>query len=153
MTSKESLLNKGHWQLLATGFSKGQPTPEAMEWFDLDWTSLTAEPEGVDYAEVDANGVPAMWITPWIAAQERVIFYCHGGGFVAGSIFTRRKLVAHLAKAIGCRALLFDYPYGREQKFPARLEWREGTGQRGCEANGRGLLQGSAGRLALFLRI
>ena len=33
------------------------------EWRDLveEWSQATAEPGGVDYSEVDAGGVPAMW--------------------------------------------------------------------------------------------
>jgi acetyl esterase/lipase len=51
-----------------------------------------------------------------------VIFYSHGGGFVGGSIYTHRKMVGHLAKAVGCRALIFDYPYAHQRKYPAQLD-------------------------------
>src|SRR5262249_121356 len=37
--------------------------------------------------------------------EDRVIFYSHGGGFVSGSIYTHRKMVGHLAKALGCLGL------------------------------------------------
>ena len=33
----------------------------------------------------------------------------HGGGYIGGSMFTHRKMFAHLAKAIGARALVVDY--------------------------------------------
>jgi acetyl esterase/lipase len=33
----------------------------------------------------------------------------HGGGYVSGSMFTHRKMFAHLAQAIGARALVVDY--------------------------------------------
>jgi acetyl esterase/lipase len=33
----------------------------------------------------------------------------HGGGFIAGSIYTHRKLYAHLAKGVGARALIVGY--------------------------------------------
>ena len=45
----------------------------------------------------------------------------HGGGFVSGSIYTHRKMIGHLAKAAGSRALLYDYPYAHQQKYPAQL--------------------------------
>ena len=67
------------------------------------WGDITTEPGGVDYLEVEADGVPAMWIEPHGAARDRVIVYLHGGGFVGGSLYTHRKLVAHLAKAAGVR--------------------------------------------------
>jgi acetyl esterase/lipase len=63
-----------------------------------------------------------MWIRPKGAVEDRVILYSHGGGFVAGSIYTHRKLVGHLAKAVGCRGLLFEFPYAHERKHPAQLE-------------------------------
>src|SRR5215831_12544672 len=102
-----------------------RPSEEAIEWNDIHWTPLTAEPRGIDYIEVDAYGVPAMWIRPKGAVEDRVIFYSHGGGFVSGSIYTHRKLVGHLAKASGCRGLLFDFPYAHERKHPAQLETAE----------------------------
>jgi acetyl esterase/lipase len=73
------------------------------------WDVLTAEPGGVDYVEVDAGGVPALWATPKGCAEDRVLLCIHGGGFISGSIYTHRKLYAHLAKAAGARALLAGY--------------------------------------------
>ncbi|WP_204061800.1 alpha/beta hydrolase, partial [Microbispora corallina] len=86
---------------------------------DRYWPGLTAEPGGVDYLEVEVNGLPAMWAVPKGAAEDRVVFGVHGGGYVSGSIYTHRKLFGHLAKAVGARALLIEY---REQPFPVPLE-------------------------------
>jgi acetyl esterase/lipase len=38
-----------------------------------------------------------------------VLLCFHGGGYIGGSMFTHRKMFAHLAKAIGARALVIDY--------------------------------------------
>src|SRR5262249_24531962 len=46
----------------------------------------------------------------------------NGGGFVTGSIFTYRKLFGHMAKAMGCRALTFEYRRAHEHKPPAQVE-------------------------------
>jgi epsilon-lactone hydrolase len=120
MASKQSLANREHWERAA---HNGQLAPDAaIEWNDIHWTTLTAEPREVDYAEVAAAGVPAMWIRPKGAADDRVILYSHGGGFVAGSMYTHRKMVGHLAKAVKCRGLLFEFPYAHERKHPAQLE-------------------------------
>jgi len=83
------------------------------------WGVLTAEPGGVDYLETDAGGVPAMWAVPKGCAEDRVLLCIHGGGFVSGSIFTHRKLFAHLAKAAGARALIVDYPLLPDGAYPA----------------------------------
>jgi monoterpene epsilon-lactone hydrolase len=38
---------------------------------DEAWGDLTAEPRGVDYLEIDAGGVPAMWLVPRGCAEDR----------------------------------------------------------------------------------
>ena len=123
MASTRSLANRQHLESAARNGPR--PPEEAIEWNDIHWTPLTAEPRGVDYIEVDADGVPAMWIRPKGAVEDRVIFYSHGGGFVSGSIYTHRKLVGHLAKASGCQGLLFEFPYVHQRKHPAQLETAE----------------------------
>jgi len=73
------------------------------------WDVLTTEPGGVDYIETDANGVPCLWAIPKGASEDHVLLCIHGGGFVSGSIYTHRKMFAHLAKAAGVRALIVGY--------------------------------------------
>ena len=87
-----------------------------------EWPQVTAEPGGVDYVEVDAGGVPAMWITPKGAVEDRVILALHGGGFATGSMHTHRKLFGHLAKAVGVRVLAVDYRRSPEHVHPAPVE-------------------------------
>lgn len=87
-----------------------------------EWPQVTSEPGGVDYVEVEAGGVPAMWIAPKGAAEDRVVLSIHGGGFVTGSMYTHRKLFGHLAKAIGARGLAVDYRRSPEHVHPAPVE-------------------------------
>src|SRR5262249_10384418 len=82
------------------------------------WERITGEPGGVDYIETDAGGVPAMWAVPKSCAQDRVLLCAHGGGYVAGSMYTHRKTYGHVAKAIGCRALIVDYRRAPENVHP-----------------------------------
>ena len=87
------------------------------------WQVLTAEPGGVDYLEVDAGGRPALWAVPHGTDGSAVLFAVHGGGYVGGSRFTHRKLFAHLAKAIGARALLVEYRLMHQGgAFPGAIE-------------------------------
>ncbi len=79
---------------------------------------LAAEPRGVDYIETSAEGVPALWAVPKGCAEDRVLLCSHGGGYVTGSMFSHRKLYAHLAKAVGCRALIVDYGLAPENIHP-----------------------------------
>jgi acetyl esterase/lipase len=83
---------------------------------------LAAEPTGVTYEEIVAAGQRALWVNPMGAAPDRVILYLHGGGFIAGSINTHRKLAGQLAKRTGCRALIPAYRLAPENPFPAQLE-------------------------------
>jgi epsilon-lactone hydrolase len=89
---------------------------------DEHWGDLTAEPRAVDYVETDAGGVPAMWVVPKACAADRVLLCMHGGGFIGGSIYTHRKLFGHLAKAVGGRALIFDYRLAPAHPHPAPVE-------------------------------
>ena len=86
------------------------------------WGDITAEPRGVDYVEVDAGGIPAMWAIPKGCSDNRVVMCTHGGGYVTGSMYTHRKLFGHLAKEIGCKALILDYRRAPEATHPAQVE-------------------------------
>jgi len=93
------------------------PLDELRRMFDH-WGDVTAEPGGVDYIEVDAGGVPALWAVPKGAQQDRVLLCSHGGGYVTGSMYTHRKVYGHFAKAIGCRALIVHYGRAPENVHP-----------------------------------
>jgi monoterpene epsilon-lactone hydrolase len=77
--------------------------------------------EDVTCEEVDAGGVPGEWITTPGAADERVIFYLHGGGYVLCSINTHRELISRLSRAAGARVLAIDYRLAPESPFPAAV--------------------------------
>jgi epsilon-lactone hydrolase len=79
---------------------------------------VTGEPGAVDYIETEAAGVPALWAVPKHCAEDRVLLCSHGGGYVVGSMFTHRKLYGHLAKAVGCRALIVHYGLAPENPHP-----------------------------------
>jgi monoterpene epsilon-lactone hydrolase len=81
-----------------------------------------AEPEEVTYAEVDADGVPAIWCIPKGCDADRVLLHSHGGGAVIFSMYVDRKSAGHIAKAAGVRALVIDYRRSPEHKFPAQIE-------------------------------
>src|SRR5215471_13759138 len=73
------------------------------------------EPEGVCYAEVDIDGVPALWCIPTDCDMNRVLLHAHGGGTVIFSMHLDRK-------AVGARALVLDYRRSPEHRFPAQIE-------------------------------
>jgi epsilon-lactone hydrolase len=86
------------------------------------WGDVTAEPGGVDYIEADAGGVPALWAIPKGSAEGRAILCTHGGGYVTASMYTHRKVYGHLAKAVGCSALIPHYRRAPEHVHPAQVD-------------------------------
>ncbi|HJU16321.1 MAG TPA: alpha/beta hydrolase [Stellaceae bacterium] len=93
------------------------PLDELRRMFEQ-WGNITGEPGGVDYSETDAGGVPALWAAPKGCAEDRVLLCAHGGGYVVASMYTHRKTYAHVAKAVGCRALIVDYRRAPENPHP-----------------------------------
>jgi len=72
--------------------------------------------------QVSAGGVPAEWIVAPGAADDRVILYLHGGGYVMGSINTHRAMVARISRAAKAKAIALDYRLAPEHPFPAAVE-------------------------------
>ena len=103
-------------------FANPDATLEQMRANAVGFGELTSEPDGVRSEPVDAGGVPAQWIIPDGAAEDRVLQYVHGGGYVLMSAETHRKMVGHIAKATGCRALNVDYRLAPEHAHPAAVE-------------------------------
>ncbi|WP_433201436.1 alpha/beta hydrolase fold domain-containing protein [Dactylosporangium sp. CS-047395] len=108
----------------SNGLALAQPplTIEQRRAIDSHWGDVTAEPGGVDYAERELGGVPVLWAEPAGAARDRVLLCIHGGGYVGGSVYTHRKLYAHLAKAAGVRAVLPAYSHTPERQYPTQLD-------------------------------
>jgi epsilon-lactone hydrolase len=111
----------GNWWIKSAEASSRHESLDAARDFGENWEALTAEPGGVDYIETDAGGVPAMWAVPKGCREDRVILCFHGGGFFSGSMYTHRKMFAHFAKAIGCRALIVHYRRSPEHIHPAQV--------------------------------
>lgn len=86
------------------------------------WRELATVPEGVTISETYAGGSRAYWHDPEGGAQDRVLLYVHGGGYVIGSPQSHENLVSHLAKEIGCRALNLDYRLAPEHPHPAAVD-------------------------------
>ncbi|MFF7278096.1 alpha/beta hydrolase [Streptomyces griseorubiginosus] len=82
----------------------------------------STEPEGVTYAEVDADGVPALWAVPEGADPDRALLHFHFGGSVAASMHSDRKAAGHIAKAAGARSLVVDFRLAPEHPYPAQLD-------------------------------
>ncbi|WP_406010998.1 alpha/beta hydrolase [Streptomyces sp. NBC_00637] len=82
----------------------------------------STEPEGVTYAEVDAGGVPALWVIPEGAEPDKALLHFHFGGSVVASMHSDRKAAGHIAKAAGARSLVVDFRLAPEHPYPAQLD-------------------------------
>lgn len=63
----------------------------------------------------------AIWVAAGPVARDKVILYLHGGGYLAGSPWGYRKLVAHLARAAEMRCFVPSYRLAPEDRVPAAL--------------------------------
>jgi acetyl esterase/lipase len=118
MTSRQAEAVRRHWARARLSAQR----PGAVEDGDGEsWGDLTAEPREVDYLEIEVGGRRAMWAVPKRSAGDRVLLCTHGGGFVSGSVYTHRKMFAHLAKAVGARALIFEYSLAPEHTYPIQV--------------------------------
>jgi acetyl esterase/lipase len=102
--------------------ARGDRTPETAREFDQRWGDIATEPGGVDYLETTAGGVPAMWLVPRDATDGSALLCLHGGGFIGGSMYSHRRMFAHVAKAAGTRALVLNYRQRPEHPHPAAAE-------------------------------
>ena len=67
-------------------------------------------------------GVDCEWHVPKGCDDSPLIYYLHGGGFIAGGPGTHRRLVSRIASEAQMRAILPDYRLSPENPFPAALE-------------------------------
>ncbi|KKK18892.1 hypothetical protein P175DRAFT_0523229 [Aspergillus ochraceoroseus IBT 24754] len=80
----------------------------------------SAEPAGVTYENIDAGGIPSIWVSPVPGPSiAGVILYFHGGGFMVGSPSGRRKVLGHVCRAANTQALIVKYRRTPEHEFPA----------------------------------
>jgi epsilon-lactone hydrolase len=76
---------------------------------------------GVRIEPVQGAGARGEWIVPE-RPETGLIFYIHGGGYVACSAATHRTLTAALARLSRRRVFAVDYRLAPEHPFPAALD-------------------------------
>jgi len=79
-------------------------------------------PADLQVAKEDAGGVPAEWQIVPGSAEDRVMLYFHGGGFVLGSVYDYRPFTVALGKVTKTRVLSVDYRLAPEHPYPAGLQ-------------------------------
>ncbi|MGW5515106.1 alpha/beta hydrolase [Nocardia africana] len=79
-------------------------------------------PADAEVETVDADGVPAIWVSAPGAAPDQVVIVVHGGGFCMGNAHGYREFAYRVSKSSGARALVVDYRLAPENPFPAPLD-------------------------------
>jgi len=78
--------------------------------------------EGVQVMHAKIAGIECDWLVPEGCDSAPILYYLHGGAYMMGSPKTHRRMVSHIIKRAGMRALLPDYRLAPENPFPASLE-------------------------------
>lgn len=68
---------------------------------------------------VRGEWVTGSWVRAGARAEQRIIYYLHGSGYVVCSARTHRGVVARLSRRTGLPAFSLDYRLGPEYRFPA----------------------------------
>ncbi|MEO5708643.1 MAG: alpha/beta hydrolase [Nocardioidaceae bacterium] len=63
-----------------------------------------------DVTRTDSDGLPLFELRPQGASPVRTVLYLHGGGFVSGIDPSHWRYAARLARRLGVRVVLPDYP-------------------------------------------
>jgi epsilon-lactone hydrolase len=71
---------------------------------------------------VNVDGAPCAWHTADGADNARRLMYLHGGGYMAGGLYSHSALCSRLAKAMGGAVLAVDYRLIPENAYPAPVE-------------------------------
>ena len=90
-------------------------------WYER-FTGQFELPEDAVFEQVGAGGVSAEWISTPGVADDRVVMYLHGGGYMIGSMRTHRAPLSYLSRVSGARVLGLNYRLAPEHPFPAAVE-------------------------------
>ncbi len=85
------------------------------------WLQLRRVPSNVRRIPIEASPVRGEWLIG-SETDNRIIYYLHGGGYVAGSPASHRNLTSRLALAAKARVFALDYRLAPEHPFPAPVE-------------------------------
>jgi len=79
-------------------------------------------PKDIKFERIDANGVPCDWVTCPNCEENKVLLWLFGGGYVMGTLETRKIFPSLIGPEGKIRSLLVGYRIAPEHPFPAALE-------------------------------
>jgi monoterpene epsilon-lactone hydrolase len=88
------------------------------EWFAKRQGELPAD---LELTDVDAGGVPSVWVD--VGDDDApVVLFVHGGGFILGAAADSYEMLGRLLRVTGGRALGVNYRLAPENPHPAQVE-------------------------------
>jgi len=79
-------------------------------------------PKDVGIERFKIGNIPAEWISVPEANEEKVFYNLFGGGYIMGTLESRRWIPYHVSRATNLRCLNIEYRLAPEYPFPAALE-------------------------------
>lgn len=84
---------------------------------------LVTPPIGFSWEPFRHRRLPMAWVRPERGHDpDKVILYCHGGGYISGNLGYARVLAAKMASATGREVLSFEYRLAPEHPWPAAAQ-------------------------------
>ena len=81
-----------------------------------------AQPKDAAEFQIGGGPIKGVWVGGTADASGPVLLFFHGGAYVLGSVNTELDLAARMARAMGGRALAFEYRLAPEHPFPAAFD-------------------------------
>lgn len=91
----------------------------AMRTAEVRQNRFVTTPKSVQVCNTDIAGVPVELLSHSGNPTDCIVLYIHGGGFVVGSVKTRRMFTAYIAKKLGYNVAAPEYRLAPEHPFPA----------------------------------
>ena len=86
------------------------------------FSKLVAPTVQVDIKSFEIDGIKCETIIPTPHRTDKVIMYCHGGGYTCGGLGYARILAAKMALQMGIEVVTFEYRLAPEHPYPAAIE-------------------------------
>jgi len=96
--------------------------PDLRRIADRQLLQMQLSPPFAIYRNGVLGGVPVKWASCGTVKSDDILFYIHGGGFIAGSPDTHKHLAAHLSKFLGIETVMPEYRLAPEHPFPAGFD-------------------------------
>lgn len=87
------------------------------------FSKLVAPSAVVDIVPFSVDDIPCEMISPKLAnRKDKLILYCHGGGYISGGLGYARILSSKMAFNTGISVISFEYRLAPEHPYPAAIE-------------------------------